>query len=211
VNYSADGRVSGANVDLVDLIVSAYGLYRWQVENAPTWADAVEWPSDSNRFDVQATARRSASADDMRLMLQVMLADRFGLSVHRRNRVQKVYELVVEPGGHKLQPPGARKYGAGEDIWMNVDPKTMIATLSVEQMTMAQLVRNLGFPMLTMVFDRTGLSGAYRVSARWNATPGSREIFEAFPTQLGLRLREATGRVEYLVIDQAKRPQLDAQ
>ena len=68
---------------------------------------------------------------------------------------------------------------------MNVDPKTRIATLSVEQMTMAQLVRNLGFPMLTKVLDRTGLSGAYRVTARWNANPGSREILRGLPSAAG--------------------------
>ncbi len=207
VNYSADGRVSAANVDLVDLIVSAYDLYRWQVVDAPKWADAWEWEK-ADRFDVQATARRGASRNDLRQMLRTVLADRFRLTVRPENRVQKVYELVVEPAGHKLQPPGETKYVASEDIWMKVDPKTMIATLSVEQMTMAQLVRNLGFPMLTRVFDRTGLEEAYRVTARWNATPGSREIFEAFPAQLGLRFREATGPVEYLVIDRAEQPKL---
>jgi hypothetical protein len=62
VNYSTDGRFSAPNVDLLDLIVSAYGLYRWQVVNAPNWAD--EWyvvdPPNGNRFEVQATARRSS-------------------------------------------------------------------------------------------------------------------------------------------------------
>jgi uncharacterized protein (TIGR03435 family) len=145
----------------------------------------------------------------MRQMLRAMLAARFGLAFHRENRLQKVYELAVEPGGHKLQPPGGRKYVASEDVWMRVDPKTMIAALSVEQLTMAQLTRNIGFPLQTLVFDRTGLTGAYRVTAKWSATPGSREIFEAFPTQLGLRFRETTGPVEYLVIDRVTRPQLE--
>jgi uncharacterized protein (TIGR03435 family) len=189
VQYSADGRVAGTSVDLVDLIVSAYGadlsasLYRWQVEGAPKWADA-RYEDGGKQFDVQAIARRGASPDDMHQMLRTMLADRFGLAVHRETRAQKVYELVVEPGGHKLQPPGDRKYVASEDIWMRVDPKTMIATLSVDGITMAQLTRNIAFP-------------------------GSREIFDAFPAQLGLRLREVDGRVAYLVVDHAEQPKLD--
>jgi uncharacterized protein (TIGR03435 family) len=215
VQYSADGRVAGTSVDLVDLIVSAYGtspgvaLYRWQVEGAPKWADA-RYEDGGKQFDVQAIARRGANADDMRQMLKTMLADRFGLAVHRETRAQKVYELVVEPGGHKLQPPGDKKYVASEDIWMRVDPKTMIATLSVDGMTMGQLTRNIAFPLLTLVHDRTALTGTYRINARWSAVPGSREIFDAFPAQLGLRLREVPGRVEYLIVDRAEQPRLDA-
>jgi len=138
-----------------------------------------------------------------------MLADRFGLIVHRVTRPQNIYELVVEPGGHKLQPPGSRKYVASKDVWMTVDPKTMVATLSVEQVTTAELTRNLGFPLGTVVVDRTGLRGAYRVTARWSAAPGSQEIFHAFPAQLGLRFRQVPGHVEYLEIDHAEQPKLD--
>jgi uncharacterized protein (TIGR03435 family) len=85
----------------------------------------------------------------------------------------------------------------------------MIATLSVDGITMAQLTRNIAFPLLTMVHDRTGLTGTYRINAQWSAVPGSREIFDAFPAQLGLRLREVDGRVAYLVVDHAEQPKLD--
>lgn len=209
MRYLADRRVTGSNVDTVDLIVSAYGLYRWQLEDAPEWADSVESQGRATRFDLQATARRNASPDDMRQMLRTMLADRFGLAVHRENRVQKVYELVVAPGGHKLPAPGDRKYVPSDDVWLRVDPKTWIATMSVDQITMTQLAQNLGGPMGTLILDRTGLKGTYRVHARWSAVPGSREIFDAFPTQLGLRFREVTAPVEYLVVDRAERPRLD--
>jgi uncharacterized protein (TIGR03435 family) len=212
VKYSADGRVVGSNVDMVDLIVSAYGLYRWQVEGAPAWADALHGtaPIANRALDIQGTAPSKASRSDMQQMLRRMLADRFGLTAHRENRVQKVYELVVAPGGHKLPPSGDKKYVASEDVWMKVDPITTIATLSVEQMTMAQLARNLGFPMGTLVIDRTGLKDTYRVNAKWSARPDSREIFDAFQAQLGLRFRAATASVEYLVIDRAEQPRLDA-
>jgi uncharacterized protein (TIGR03435 family) len=221
VRYSADGRMTGTNVDLVDLVVSAYGLYRWQVVNAPQWASGWVEPASSpgarrdaalenRRFDVRATAGRAASPEEMRQMLRTLLANRFGLSVHREYRVAKIYELVVEPGGHKLQAAGNRKYVASEDVWLRNDAKTWTATLNVEGMTMGQLARNLGSPLETLVVDRTGLSGAYRITAKWGSVPGTHEIFEAFPAQLGLRFRETTGPVEYLVVDRAQRPALDA-
>ena len=209
LRYGADGRVTASKVDLVDLIVSAYSLYRWQVVDAPAWANTWESPNQPGLFDVQATARRGANEDDMRQMMRTMLADRFRLRVHRENRVQKIYELVVEPGGHKL-PPSGRKYVPSEDVWLRNDPNPWTARLDVDGITMTQLARNLGLPMETLVIDRTGLSGVYRVTAKWGSVPGTREIFEAFPAQLGLRFQEATGPVEYLIIDHAERPTLDA-
>ena len=64
-----------------------------------------------------------------------------------------------------------------------------------------------------------------RVDARWDANPNRPDvlqpssgpprdpmrptIFEAFPAQLGLRFRETTGAVDYLVVDKAERPTTD--
>jgi uncharacterized protein (TIGR03435 family) len=225
VRYGADGRMSASNVDLVDLIVSAYNVYWWQVDGAPEWAGSNGLaPRDGgDRYDVQATAPRSASPDDMRQMLKTLLVDRFRLTVRQETRTRTVYELVVEPTGHRLQPPGARAYAAADDIWLRVEPPpSLMAMLDVDQMTMPQLARNLGGILLTTVIDRTGLAGVHRVQARWDANPNRRDvlqqptgssprdperptIFEAFPEQLGLRLRETTGAVDYLVIDRADR------
>jgi uncharacterized protein (TIGR03435 family) len=159
----------------------------------------------------------------MRQMLKTLLVDRFRLTVRQETRTRTVYELVVEPTGHRLQPPGARAYAAADDIWLRVEPPpSLMAMLDVDQMTMPQLARNLGGILLTTVIDRTGLAGVHRVQARWDANPNRRDvlqqptgssprdperptIFEAFPEQLGLRLRETTGAVDYLVIDRADR------
>jgi bla regulator protein BlaR1 len=225
VRYGEEGRVTGVNVDMVDLVVSAYNLYRWQIVGAPDWAGgkAVLAPSDdADRFDLQATAQRSARSDDMRLMLKTLLADRFRLTVHPETRTQTIYELVVEPGGSRLQPPGLRPFVAEDDVWLRVDAENLMATLDVDQMTTAGLARHLGGILRTTVIDRTGLTGAHRVHARWDANPnrpdvlqqpvsdsprdpGRPTIFEAFPEQLGLRLRETTGDVNYLVVDHAER------
>jgi len=218
VRYSTGGQVSGDNVGLLDLIGSAYDAYSWwQILDAPKWADTDTW-NDSNRFDIRTSAGRDASQDEMRQMLKTMLADRFRLAMHRETRVTKVYELVVEPTGHKLQPPVEGKYAFNKDVWLRVEPTTTLATLQADGITMAQLVRNLSGPLLTMVIDRTGLTGTYNVKAQWDANPyraanapadpARPTIFEAFPSQLGLRLRETTGPVEYLVIDRAERPTL---
>jgi uncharacterized protein (TIGR03435 family) len=227
VHYLPGGRIAGYDVDVVDLMVSAYGIYRWQVVGAPQWAGGAPRGADRSavlrpatgvdRFDVQATARRDASPDEMRLALRSLLADRFQLAVRREQRQEKADELVVDPEGVRLQPPGQRPYDVERDVWLNVDPANLMATLDVEQLTMTQLARNLGGILRHNVIDRTGLGGAYHVRVKWDANPNRPDvllasagpprvperptIFEAFAAQLGIRLRETTGPVEYLVVD----------
>jgi uncharacterized protein (TIGR03435 family) len=178
------------------------------VAGEPAWAGTDAFGTDGDRFDVAAKALDDTTRDEMRRMLRTLLADRFHLTMHRETRRQQIYELVVDQGGHKLQPPRGPSDDDAE-AWLKVDPATMTAEALGARMTMAQLARNLGTPLGTMVIDRTGLTGAYRVNARWNASPGSREIFDAFPAQLGLRLRETTGPVDYLVVDRVEQPTMD--
>jgi uncharacterized protein (TIGR03435 family) len=218
VRYASDGTMSAANVGLVNLIASAYSIYLWQVDKAPAWA-GPDAGIGGERFDIAATAR-TANADDRRSMLKAMLADRFHLAVHTERRTQKVYELVVEPTGHRLLPAGPHEDRESDDVWLRVNPDGMIATLDVDRWTTAQLARHIAFPLQTLVLDHTGLTGVYHVKATWSAAsslPGTAAtgapccstIFDAFPAQLGLRLRETTGSVEYLVVDRAERPRLD--
>ena len=46
-------------------------------------------------------------------MLQALLADRFGLKVHRESRELPVYSLVIAKGGFKLKPTRPEKVKGG--------------------------------------------------------------------------------------------------
>ncbi len=62
----------------------------------PGWLDDV-------KFDIAARAEdRAASDDQLHLMLQTLLAERFGLKLHREHRVQPVYTLTLSKSGPKL-------------------------------------------------------------------------------------------------------------
>jgi uncharacterized protein (TIGR03435 family) len=65
VNYRA--------VTVVGLIQAAYDVRDFQVVGAPEWA-MKDW------FEVQARAAGQPSANEMRVMLRSLLADRFGLA-----------------------------------------------------------------------------------------------------------------------------------
>lgn len=71
-------QVNAVNVTLQQLIGSAYELPAWQI-SGPSWMQ-------SSGYDVSATANRSAGADQMRAMLQGLLADRFKLKAHRETK-----------------------------------------------------------------------------------------------------------------------------
>lgn len=57
----------------------------------------------NQRFDVVAKMPEGAAADRLPEMLQTLLADRFKLTIHPETKVQRVYALVTEKNGIKLE------------------------------------------------------------------------------------------------------------
>ena len=82
-------------VPLGDLIAYAYNVKNYQV-TGPAWL-ATE------RFDIEAKIPEGASKDDAPAMMQALLAERFGLAVHRETQEHKVWALGVGKGGPKLK------------------------------------------------------------------------------------------------------------
>ena len=60
------------------LIQLAYGVRNFQITGEPSWVN-------DERYDVDAKAEGTTSSDQIRLMLQALLADRFRLAVRRQN------------------------------------------------------------------------------------------------------------------------------
>jgi uncharacterized protein (TIGR03435 family) len=89
------GRLDYANVSLRDLVRQAYEVKDYQVV-APDWLN-------STRFDVQAKYPPDTSTATRNLMLQALLAERFGLKIHKESKEASVYNLVVGKNGHKLK------------------------------------------------------------------------------------------------------------
>ncbi len=90
------GRVTYTLSTIRDLIVEAYGVKRYQVSGGPKWLD-------SERFDIVAKVPEGATKEQVRVMLQNLLAERFKLTVHRESKELPVYALVVAAKGPKLK------------------------------------------------------------------------------------------------------------
>src|SRR5438552_694046 len=80
------GRYELRNATMVDLIRTAYGVTDDKVVGGPTWLA-------SDRFDVIAKTPPAATPETARLMLQALLADRFGLTVHNDSKPLPVFVL----------------------------------------------------------------------------------------------------------------------
>lgn len=92
-------RAEFARQSLIQLICRAYRVEFFQV-TGPSWLGSAQ-------FDITAKMPVGASADQVPGMLQIMLEERFGLSLHRDDKVFDVYALTVGQDGLKLKrPPG---------------------------------------------------------------------------------------------------------
>jgi len=94
------GQFRALNYPLLSFIEFAYKIDDNQelllLPQLPKWAT-------TDRFDIQATVKGNPSKDQMRLMMQSLLADRFRLAVHYETRQIPVFALLlVTPG--KLGP-----------------------------------------------------------------------------------------------------------
>ena len=92
----APGSVTMRNAPLRRVITWAYDIGDYQF-SGPGWLDTTV-------FTITAKAGTPAKEDEMRLMLQALLAERFKLVVHKETKEMPALMLTVAKGGHKLQP-----------------------------------------------------------------------------------------------------------
>ncbi len=98
VYATTGGRFCATNFPLLAYIVFAYKV----TDPTHTLTGVPDWAGREN-FDIVANGPSSATKDQMRLMMQSLLAERFKLTVHKETQQKPGYELVVAKPG-KLGP-----------------------------------------------------------------------------------------------------------
>jgi uncharacterized protein (TIGR03435 family) len=198
------GRFHATDVWLKYVIQRAYNLEDYQIVGGPSWLSA------DTRYDIEAKAADGgATKDQVRLMLQTLLADRCQLKTHQETREFSVFNLVVAKGGPKLT---ALKEGErGKPCSRENDE------MPCGMHTVAQIADWLRFIMLRPVLDKTGLSGTYDLhmmfdpfEAQGKTTPpeyaGRPTLTTALNEQLGLKLEPAKAQIPVLVIESMQKP-----
>lgn len=81
------------------ILAGAYNLPPFQILGGPAWVNSVH-------FDIDAKSGTAVSdPEQIRAMLQALLADKFHMKVHRETRQMPVYVLSAPRGAYKLQTP----------------------------------------------------------------------------------------------------------
>lgn len=99
------GRFTGSNLSVRRMIRQAYDIHDSQIVGGPDWLS-------SQGYDIAATAG-DRPPDQMRLMMQTLLRDRFRLAFHAETRDLPVFALVVARSDRQLGP-GLRRTSEGE-------------------------------------------------------------------------------------------------
>lgn len=183
------GRLTVRGETLRGLILSVYNVPYWRVNGGPEWVN-------TDGYEIIATFPPDTSQDQVTLMLQNLLADRFKLAIHREMRDSSVYALVVGKDGPKFKEAPDSKFAA----------KTGRGHFEIHHADMALFARNVPADAVDRpIVDMTGLKGFFDLTLDWNPLAGP-SIFTALQEQLGLRLEARKMPLEFIVIDHIERP-----
>ncbi len=89
------GRITANELTLKRYIMGAYGLGQNEILGGPDWVA-------TDRFDIIARAEQPVEDAVLDRMLQMLLADRFKLVIHRESRVMPAYVITIGKNGPKL-------------------------------------------------------------------------------------------------------------
>jgi uncharacterized protein (TIGR03435 family) len=176
VGMNIDGsRADYGFMSLADLIPYAYRVKRFQLVG-PSWLNETRW-------DIVAKIPEGQLANQAPEMMQGLLAERFKLSIHRENREQSVYALIVGRGGLKIKEAAAEEesgVAGGLNVRINNDGVAISGVaagtirmtagpnggmqMQIAKITMAALADRLTQFMERPVVDATGLKANYQVT-----------------------------------------------
>jgi len=161
------------------------------------------------RFDVEARASRPSSENEMLLMLQTLLEDRFQLVLSKDVRDMRFVSLTFARTDRRLGPQLMKCDPTYQ--WPASKPSTSGATgISGFCQPMSSLLRLVANVLEAPVADETGLTGQWTYRIRWSEVPGAAadapEFAVALQQQLGLKATTRRGPRDVLVVESVNRP-----
>ena len=209
-------EVITTNVTVHALINLAYWLHPKELAGGPAWIETEKFDM-AGKPDVPG----QPNVDQMKVMIQKLLADRFQLKFHYEKRELPVYAVRLAKTGAKLtksqeDPKGIPGWNFGRN------PMGMI--MAFRNSPMSQFTAVLQNSTDRPVVDQSGLTGRYDFTL--NFTPDAAmaallgggpppaadnpeaapDLFAAFQQQLGLKLEQTKAPVDVLVIDKVEKP-----
>jgi uncharacterized protein (TIGR03435 family) len=217
--FARNGAFTARNATLRGVIQEAYDLKDDRLLGGPDWVG-------SEKYDITAKPESPVSRERALSMLQVLLANRFQLKVHRETRERPVYALTVDKSGAQLKeavdsncgaPPSGPPSGPPPRSGYCGGSMVSFGSMTSRKVSTKKFAGTLSEIMGRPVLDMTGLTGVFDIDLRWTPDEtqfdgkakaddsGAPSIFGALQ-ELGLKLEARQGPVEVVVIDHIERP-----
>jgi uncharacterized protein (TIGR03435 family) len=197
--------------------------------NAPFWVTG-SFDSSPEFFDISARAPADTSIDQMRLMMQALLAERFKLATHFVTADAPVFALMLVKQGVtgpnlQLHPESDTCAGAKAELpalcgvighVTSTAPGQHFGGRGISLSLFATSIPTMtGIAAVPRpVVDQTGLAGLYDFTLTWvhdtsgdDAIPDNTAAFRnALKTQLGLEMKNSHAPISFLIVDHVERP-----
>ena len=205
------GLFSATHATLGSLVAFAYDLKPSQIAGLPDWGRRA-------LFEITAKAAGDVADSEMRLMVQSVLAERFGLTMHREKREVRFYALLPARADRRFGPylrpvNGDCTGAASREAAAQFPPRSSRAGGGIRGCGDAdELVAQLSIVLDAPVVDETGATGVH-VFEMLSAPPaptggdsGATPFATALEEQLGLKLESRRGPLDVLVIEAVRQP-----
>ena len=189
-------RIECGQMSLMRLLVIAFGVKTFQV-SGPDWLRGAN-------FDISAILPASTTKEEIQIMWQKLLSDRFHLESRHEERQTTVFDLVVVKGGAKLKL-------AGQATTSNPPPVPGVQHVLMRRATMDDLANFLAELVEAPIRNRTELTDEYEIRLGWTpessaaVDPNGPTLMQAVEDELGLRLTPRKGTGDFLLIDHIDR------
>ncbi len=209
---SDSSRFAARNITLNLLIQLAWNVREYQILGGPSWLG-------SDRFDIAAKPETPVDREQMMLLLQKLLQDRFKLAIRRETREMPAYVLVPAKNGLRLR---AGECVTGDSASAECRGLRIFVNGLDGQASMPLFINVISDLVGRLVIDETKFAGPFDVHLRWTpdgSTPGDHSgdslllpdraapsFFTAMEEQLGIRMESRRAPVETMIIEHAEKP-----
>jgi uncharacterized protein (TIGR03435 family) len=208
-----DGRVLITGAPLGRLLRLAYGVQAHAIVSAPAW-------TDTDRFDITATASPGSTPGDVLAMLRTLLAEQFALRVEHEVQERPVFVVTRPVTSRDLRPSlGCASPALSHTVAAHAAQRPVPARppcgfrvadgrLEGTGVTLDALAATLSTPLHRAVVIASPSFERFDVVVRWDADAADSiaALIEALHHQLGLRVVSERRDVPVLVVRSARPP-----
>jgi len=190
----------------------AYQVRPEQIVGGPRWID-------SELYELNAEAEKPSSIEELHVMLQNLLTERFKLRFHFDTKEMQSYVLTVDKGGPRNLK--ARANSSGGDVALSRTVEEVVhEKWSAHCASMDFFVWRFSAWLEQPMVNQTALKGCFDFDLTFTREPlagtplrelpdgidtSGPTIYQALLAQLGLRFESKKAMVETMVIDYAER------